>query len=279
MKTAAASLVSALAVTLVGGCATPPTAVSEPATVGSKPVANTAASADTVLELGRALYAHDQAGWHATDRFLADTDEVAREGLGGYVVVPRADGQHDVSFFRGQGADREVFWAAVVKGKKVSDAGPLPAPRPFTEAERVRRTAVDTAVAEFKPGSDTMCAGHTPLNTAVVDAPGGEEFYVYLLTPMTAMDQAVFGRHHRFHVSADGRDMLGNRTFTNSCAIFPTRPPEGGGKTVGIVTSHLLDPSPQETHVMVSLQHDQDVYVMTGDTLWSVSGRRIRKVK
>ena len=278
MKTAAASLVSALAAAPVGGCATPPTTVSETAAVSSNPVANAVASTDTVLELGRALYAHDQAGWHATDRFLADTDEAAREGLGGYVVVPRADGRHDVSFFRGQGADRKVFWTAMVDGQEVSDATLLSEPRALTDAERVRRTATDTAVAAFEPGPDTMCPGHTPLNTAVLDAPGGDGFYVYLLTPMTAMNQAVFGRHHRFHISADGQDVLGSRIFTNGCAIFPANPPEGGS-TVGIVTNHLLDPFPQETHVMVSLQHDHDVYVMTGDTLWAVNGRRIRKVE
>ena len=249
-----------------------------PSAASDKPSGAETLDTKTAIELGRALHAHDQAGWHATDRALEELDADTRAALRGYVVVPAGGGVYDVAFYSGQGEASRVVWTARMKGAKVRSSMTLPAPRPLSAAESLRQRAINTVVAGFTADADSICPGHMPLNSAVLEDPDSDDLFVYLLTPMTAMDQAVFGRHHRFRVSADGTRVLGSRRFTNSCAIFPTRPPQGAS-AVGIVTNHLLDDTPQETHVFVSLQHDQPVYVSAGEKLWKVTGKRIREQK
>ena len=210
---------------------------------------------ETIGARGELLYRHDQAAWHGTDAMTSSLPEgFEASTLRGYVVTPheRADSLN-IAFHTG---DR-VVWEARVKGSKVRDARWLDVSREFTMAEAARVRAVQTAI----PAIGETCQGYTPMNTAVLPVEDSDELYVYFLTPMRDMNEAVFGRHYRARVSADGRELIRSRQFTNSCLIVPSQAPKGA-KAVGIVVSHLRDPLPQETHVFASLQHDEPVYVV-----------------
>ena len=210
-------------------------------------------------------------------------DGFDRGDLRGYVVTPHTKKKNLRVAFH---TDSGVVWEARVKGRKVRDARWLDAPRPLTEPEAARVRAVQTAL----PAVKAPCEGRTPMNSAVLQAEDSDDLYVYFLTPMQSMDESVFGRHYRARVSADGRELIRSRAFSKGChvmdlAVMRAQMPRGA-KSVGIMTSHLLDPFPQETHVMVSLQHREPVIVAIPPTaqgraggatqVFEVDGKRIR---
>lgn len=265
---------------LAGALSAGAAAIGQTAELGPVPEAEVAAQSDAqTLALGRAIYRHDLAAWHATDAALGSLPNGFDRGrLKGYVVEPLDGKRMSVAFIASMGDDDAVVWEATVRGKKVRDARWLDTPRPLTTMEAAQRSAIQTAI----PAVEKTCG--RPMNTVVLgpEDTGRDEFFVYLLTPMRDLNEAVFGRHFRARVSLDGQTLIGSRPFTNSCAIFPAGPADAprGSQPVGIVTSHLLDDKPQETHVFVSLTHGMDVYVMTkGDRLFRVNGKKMQQVE
>ena len=54
----------------------------------------------------------------------------------------------------------------------------------------------------------------------------------------------------------------------------------GGGRTAGLMMTHLLDPTPTEIHVFLSLSSRLPVFVATSDgRLWKVAGDKIEPMK
>lgn len=237
--------------------------------------------AEQIGSLGQALYQYDQAAWHGTDAFLADLPDGFDNGtVRGYVVTPHEKPKWLNVVFR---SDEGVIWEARVKGKRVRDARWLAQPRALSKDEQARVDAVDTAIPEVTEA----CQDRLPMNTAVLPVPDSDDLYVYVLSPMKDMGEAVFGRHHRIRVSGNGLTLINSRTFTKSCLVVSAHTDRG--ERVGITASHLLDPFPQETHVFVSLQHDLPVYVAIPDTargraktgkthIFEVDGSKIRRV-
>ena len=233
-------------------------------------------------DLGQALYDRDRAAWVATDAMLAALGNDSAGRVGGWVVTPLNGKTGRRSEFRVAFHDRseppQVFWQGRVEGHRVAETELLDAPRPLSADETARRAALDAAIAhpDLKP-----CRDFLPMNHVVMTAPEGG-FHVYLLSATRQPDLAVFGRHFRFTTTPDGATITASRAFTNSCIGVPmaTELPEGA-TPAALTISHVLDPTPQETHVFVSLSHGLPVYVVMTETdaLYEVDGTRMRRVK
>jgi hypothetical protein len=110
-----------------------------------------------------------------------------------------------------------------------------------------------------------------PFNTAALPpAAAGGPVSVYLLSPQVSTGELPLGGHHRVDVAEDGR-ALSERSYTKACLTVP-RP---GAGAVGMVVSHLLDPTPTEIHVFTSLSAKLPVFVATAARSWAVDGASV----
>ncbi|WP_340646193.1 hypothetical protein [Phenylobacterium sp.] len=222
-------------------------------------------------QMGRLIYDHDQAAWHATDEMRRQV--ASSPASGGWVVEPR-DGLLRVIFYDDtSGAARAFFWADM-RGKAVVASHRV---TPEEDARLTpRQTRLVQAGAAARAERKTPCTD-APFNTVIVPPENDAgPVTVYQLTPMTSSGVYPLGGHYRVDVGADGR-ITGGRDFTKACFnLNMAGAPPGGIPGV----THLMDPRPTEIHVFLSLWMGRPLYVMTGeDSVWIVDQGRIGRGK
>jgi hypothetical protein len=204
---------------------------------------------------GAELYALDRAAWVATDDLEERFSKRKRKGVTGWIVLPGAETM-TVVWIGGEGAEaRAYFETAVPRATLTAEATLQPElPRALTGLEarmwQARATALKQTFEACRKGYNTV--------VVPVGAEGGEDFDVYLLYLMqvTAATGAVMKR----------------RDFSRSC-IAATMPKNA----VSWMGTHLLDPTPNEIHVFVSLQTGKGLMIVTTENglLWDVSDGQI----
>lgn len=142
--------------------------------------------------------------------------------------------------------------------------------RTLTSSQLVRAKAVKTAVGAYTEGSLPWCGGQ--FNTVVLDDPDGSGFLVYLLRPIPGRGLIPVGGHYRITVSADGAAAERiDQLFASCLTIDPKDGVPEGTKIVAATMSHIVSPTPLETHVFLSLQEKLPFYVITGDSrIWHI---------
>lgn len=230
------------------------------------------------MDRGEQIYLYDQAAWVTTDVMVEKTTPAARARIDGWVITPKADGL-TVVYYGWKDATPYAIFAGDAKEKTVTGFRVFgPDDDTSLTAEQIRLVkATDTvrALAEQQP-----CANARFNTVTLPPAKPGDPILVYLLTPQTREHQFPFGGHFRYEVGADGSPGA-SRAFTRSC-ITLSDTPEGAGKPVALLITHLLDPTPTEIHVWLSLWIDKPVYVGTAtpkQRIWAVEGHRIRLTK
>jgi hypothetical protein len=233
---------------------------------------------------GRLLFEVDRAGWVATDDVLKRLGSKRDVPLKGWVVELDALLPHSyiVTFF-GDGPSGPVAWyVGKVRDNKIVSGALLPAEGrvPLTPAQLRITQALQIAGAEAR-ADETMrpCTG-VPFNAAVLPAANPDApLDVYLLTPAVQNGVYPFGGHFLVRVGADGK-VVSKRRFTKSCLNMEAPGDTRQRQAVGLVIGHLLDPTPTEIHVFLSIWTRKPVFVGTSDgRLWSVEEDRIRLVK
>jgi hypothetical protein len=101
-----------------------------------------------------------------------------------------------------------------------------------------------------------------------------DHIFVYLLARSNKPLDIVAGGHFRYEYSADGSIMEAHRAFTRSCMIIDQQP-RLAEEAEAFMLTHVLDPTPTEIHVMLSLKHGEPIYVGTRGYTWWVAGDRI----
>ncbi len=96
-------------------------------------------------------------------------------------------------------------------------------------------------------------------------------YLVYMMAASYNARDVVIGGHFRHDVDPTGENIVGFKKFTNSClTISPPDVPDGA-QVVGLAVSQVLTGHPTEIHVMASLKHSINLYVITGrDKIWKV---------
>jgi hypothetical protein len=225
----------------------------------------------TIERLGREIWRQDVLAARATDALLARVPDPAAAGVVGWLIA--GGGPPDrVRFLRGSGEQLESAYDVEVPATgepRVVE----PVDRRLTADERVRFEAQQAAARRVtrvcRPG----------YNTAVFPDIDGDGWLVWLLAPSPAAGVAPLGGHYRFTVSADGRTVERADALSASClAIDPRQGLEPGARPVGIMGSHIVSPTPIETHVFLQLLYGLPMYVMAGDQLWKIVDGRIGKV-
>ncbi len=215
---------------------------------------------------GAALYRHDRAAWLATDALMAlwGSDHDAR--VAGWITQETERGI-TVTF-----VDRtpEALYRITVSDAGV--AGPVDA---LATPERL--SAYEAGAAAARTVAEGAGFEHCPAryNTVTLPAAGDDGAWaVYLIPGTTRYEELPVGGAHRMIVK-DGR-LVSQRAYSRSCIVL-----QNDAKAVGLMITHLLDPTPTEIHVFWSLWAKKPLYVMTppGDMMWNVDGGTIRVAK
>lgn len=216
----------------------------------------------TIETLGRLMYRQDAAAWAATDALLAKVKDPGKAGIKGWIVEGVGDTQR-VRFLRDAGAGLEVAYDIDV-GPKGEAAVHDPVDRALAPEERAAFAARQTAIGHL-----THACG-PGYNTVVLHDPQGPGWLVWLLAPMRKAGDIPIAGHFRFTISADGSRVERADALSNSCLVM-TAPPAGSGKTpVALVVSHVVSPTPVETHVFLQIQSGQPMYVLAGGQVWKI---------
>lgn len=231
------------------------------------------AQLDWALERGRLLFEIDRAAWVTTDDLRERLRDPGLGGVRGWTVEREGTG-YRVIFYAGEGDARVAIYRARVENNRVVTAQVLP------EGARPPLTSVQRRLADARSLLERVqiraCA-RSGINVAVIPpATDDSPMDVYLLTPQTETGSFPAGGHNRVTVSPTG-DILSQRAFTNSCLAL-SAPPQGEGRPVGVVVTHLLDPIPTEIHVFLAIWIDLPIIVSAGDRVWEVTGEAIRFV-
>jgi hypothetical protein len=227
----------------------------------------------TIEALGRKLYRQDFLAARAFDLVFEKHPDAQKLPLGGWVTESNATSER-VFILERNGPLTHL--AYVVDFPK--EGSPVVTERrgeelPEFVATRLaaRRAAVE-AIPKFLAEK---------YNFEVLDDPDGSGFLVYGLAATTKPDEVVVGGHYRVSVSADGTQAEQVDALSRSLLVLPKNNPDApaGSQVVGQTMSHIVSPTPVETHVFASLMHGLPFYVITSETdLWKVSEGRIEKL-
>jgi hypothetical protein len=231
-----------------------------------------------IAERGRLLFEIDRAAWVTTDD-LRDRLRGREVEVRGWVVERDADDPKGwvVTYYTApKGGSAEALYRGRVRDEKVVsgevfEEGRRPS---LTPAQLRLRQAVETArrVKKYRPCTPA------PFNAAAIPPAGeADPIDVYLLTAAVENDIYPFGGHFLVRVSPQGR-VLSRRKFTNSCLNLTTRLDRGDEELAALGVTHVLDPTPTEIHVFLSIWSGYPVAVGTKAGVWMVGGTQIEKL-
>lgn len=234
------------------------------------------AAISRAAEQGRLIYAFDQAAWHSTDEMRRKIAAASLPADGGWVVEPHG-GLLRVTYY---GVDGEAIYAlfeADMRGPKVVRSH-IFGPNDDRALTSETLALVKARQVAMQHGSGMARCADSPFNVVVLPQGAGQPIAVYLLTPMETSGEYPFGGHYRIDVGPDGT-VTSERAFTVACLNIGARP-AGAGDGAMAVVSHVLDPTPTEIHVFMSLWMGQPVGVVTSPKeVWSINGDHIELIQ
>jgi ABC-type amino acid transport substrate-binding protein len=225
----------------------------------------------TIESLGAAIYAQDSAAWVATDALREKEPDLRAAGVVGWLVEPAGAGQK-VRFLRNAGGQLEIGYDVDVTPDlktRLHD----PEDRALTPDEMAMFAARQTAIQGLK-GQPICRAGY---NTVVLKDPEQPGWLVWLLAPLPADKVYAIGGHYRFSISADGRSVRRRDALSASCMTMnPKAGMPDGSQPVAYVVSHVVSPTPVETHVFVNLQARMPMVVLAGGRMWNLENGALK---
>lgn len=245
-----------LALIMLLALAAPARAADAPPAIRSFPIA-------TIERLGREMARQDAAAWVATDALRPRVPDPGAVHLRGWIVEDSPSGQR-VRFLRDDGHGLEVAYDVDVTPELKTTVSE-PEDRRLA-AEEVAKFAAWTTAAKAMAGQPVCRPGY---NHIVLKDPEGDGWLVWLLAPMTELGSIPLGGHYRFTVSGDGHSVERRDALSASCAIVP-KPDESKGEPVMNFVTHIVSPTPVETHVFLQLQSGRPMAVGAGEHLWTI---------
>jgi hypothetical protein len=215
-----------------------------------------------VTDRGKALFAYDQAAWHATDAFFLlhpDTAGLAhyicvKSTVGWVVFFPRWNALHDHIQVLYQAVESNE--ASTYKATKYDP--PREGPDDLIEKER----ALELAIDDFQPKG-------RPYNTAILPGEGGS-LYVYIYPGQTMDDVWPLGGDVRYRISSDGKSILDKRQLHKAILDMKFDP---NLKVVAGVHGHVLSDVPEDTDVLYVLNRKPSMpeYIAAGKRTFVVN--------
>lgn len=225
-----------------------------------------------VEKLGHAMYAQDQAVWHATDALMAQhpAAELQQQKVRGWIVEDVPGGLRVRYVREGEGGLEAAFDIddPTSARPRVSE----PKDRTLTDAEKAQlraRAQVNGHIA--RPCSQRY-------NTVALPDPQGDGWLVWALASSTTPKTWFIGGNYRFTVSKDGNTLLRTDALSMGCLTMVEPPPQPDRQIAAQMSTQLVAPIPVETAVFVNLESGLPMFVATPDrTLWEIIGGSVRK--
>jgi hypothetical protein len=214
---------------------------------------------------GRAMFLHDRAAWVATDAMLAAYPKAPETAGGGGWITEESGADIIVTFYNRTPA--AVYRITVAENGKVTGkveeyTAPV-ALTPFEAGAAAAREVLSTA------SFDTCSKTYNTVVLPAADKQAGH-WRGYLLPGTTVRGLVPIGGAHRFNI--EGSAITARRSFTKSCLNL-----QDSANTKALYVTHLLDPTPTELHVFISLQTRKPLMMrtMSNGTAWLIAGGKI----
>jgi hypothetical protein len=227
----------------------------------------------TIESLGKELYQRDLLAAQGTD-LLFDKHPEAAKIIRGWITDIGKDTSY-VYFLQKQEEQLSLAYAiSFQKDRKplVVDQLGKPVPARLMVRYKARQTAIEALPRLFD----------RTYNFEVLDDPKGDGFLVYALASTKDADEIMVGGHFRISVSKDGTTVTAVDALSRSLLILNKRPKDlpKDSETAAYTMSHIVSPTPVETHVFLSLQNNKPFYIATGEEeVWKVENGKITKAK
>lgn len=231
--------------------------------------------------IGRALYRDDMAAARGSDAVRAARPE---QRMIGWLTQPRGGDRFDVSFIANAPPFCLARYVAHVTATTV-DVESIDPPRSL-DADgiamfRARGLVLHSADALAAQAGIQRCP--LPYNVSVLPASlaGQQGWLVYLLASTADTRKRVLAGHLRVRVSTDGAAIVDVTPLSKSCLVDDVDDVPAGTQTAGLYVTHVLDPTPVETHVFTSLLYRIPLLVLIGGThmFWRVDGDHIELIQ
>ena len=229
---------------------------------------------ETIIKLGNEIYRLDKYAASATDILFEQRLDLSKYPVRGWVVTEES-GETLVTFI-GEYSDglRGVF--EVRPDLNTVDRFKIVEGRELSPLEKSKFNARQTA----SNGITDYCSDR--YNTVVIEDPTGDAWLVYLIAASIEPDLILAGGHYRITVSKDGNKIINSDKLSRSCLTLNKKDsdiPEGATPVMMFMT-HIVSPTPVETHVFLSLLHNMDFAIGTeGNKIWKVSGSGIEVIE
>lgn len=227
---------------------------------------------------GRMIYAFDQAAWYSTDEMLRHVAKADLPRRGGWIVEPKGDLLR-VIFFGLEDETPRAYFRADMAGSKVVESHAFSGDedRTLSAVETRMALAEQTAAAEGR--NKGRCTAGS-FNTVVLPPVAPEApAPVYLLSSMVTTGEYPAGGHYEIDVGSDGK-VVSQRDFTKACLnLNPQAGAKAGTTPAAVMVTHMLDPTPTEIHVYLSLWMGQPMFVLTppDGQAWAVQSGQVVK--
>ncbi|MFN8626386.1 MAG: hypothetical protein U0587_10470 [Candidatus Binatia bacterium] len=220
---------------------------------------------------GRIILVHDAAAAQATDELIRiGATPTNQTGVLGWITVPSSEGLI-VRFVGNVSGRYAALYDVTFSPVGTPSAKHLTPPEPLPPLQSAAFEARQLAIAS----TSLDCSDR--YNTVVFQDPvGNDDWYVYLLPATTATGRVMVGREVRVLVSSAGKRVLESRALSKDCMYIDRSAVPAGAKEEALLVTNLLTPTPNESHVFLSLHEGLPFAVGTSLGAWMVTDGKIR---
>jgi hypothetical protein len=234
----------------------------------------------TIAALGKQIFEQDGYASRATDIVfdkVGGPKELIKQKIRGWIVVKQGKSVV-VRFSRMEGGSWTPAYDIVFDSPKTGVLK-VAEDKTYPQNELAQFKARDLAIHSI-PKLHSRA-----YNTVLLRDPAGKGFLVYTLAATTEENKIVVGGHYRFSISETGEKVLRIDPLFKSFLVLDKKAladaaTKEGSKPAGYFVTNLVSELPLETHVFVSLLHNEPFVVTTkGGNIWVVDGSQIVKVE
>ena len=226
----------------------------------------------TIEKLGRAMAEQAQAASTADEILSGQNRNLEADGIIGWIFDPTPARSRVRFLHRRDGRLEVAYEVTFAKGARPAFAIPAkPEVTARDEAQlRARQLAADSIEKPCSPIYNTL---------AVPDPASPERWLVWVMATAIEPGAVAIGGHTRFTIAPDGSSILSRDALSLGCIVITPQPPPPGSNPAAAYVTHLISPTPVETHVFVSLLYDLPLLVGVPDqSVWQVQAGKIRKL-
>ena len=220
--------------------------------------------------LGQALYHRQRLTGIALD-FVGEYYDPEADGITAWVIEETGE-DIVMSFLAFPDGQPQVVVNARFSDLLIPELVPGPAPL------GVRQRAQLQARLTVRPLVDTPCAER--YDSLSLRHPRSDDLLVYAIPVGEDPEEVLLGGYYRFRLDPTGAEVRENDALSTACTRASLDSLRATTLETGVAVRNLLDDTPHEIHVYLSLRHGIPLHVITRDLrLWEVRDGRMRVVR